>query len=407
MDEIDVVIPDHEFAVFVGPSGSGKTTFLRLVAGLEIPTAGHLFIGDRDVTTLHPRERGIAMVFQDYALYPHMTVGQNMSFALENLRFPKAEIEARVLQAAKLLQIEALLAAKATAAVGRSAPASRARARDRPQAGGLPLRRAPLQPRREAARRDATGALRAACRAPDDGRLRHTRPGRGAHARRSDLCHERRPGPADRIGLRALRHARERVRRVVHRDAADQPARRRASRTAMAASRSRSTASACPCPPEQLATVGSWTNRDVRIGIRPEHLTLGDLPAEVPTLTASVRLVEHLGSELLVHLDIAGSHARGAGARSDGRAGRGDEAGGGQRPGDASLRRRGRSASDHRSDDGLSHAAHTYRGERHRVASWSAPEPRHGDTRPRPAPDARRRSGWCRAAPRTAGARSR
>ena len=62
-----------------------------------------------------------------------------------------------------------------------------------------------------------------------------------------------------------------------------------------------------PVPQEQLATVASWTDRDVRIGIRPEHLTLGDLPAEVPTLTASVRLVEHLGSELLVHLDIAGT----------------------------------------------------------------------------------------------------
>ena len=109
VDDVNVVIPDGEFAVFVGPSGSGKTTFLRLVAGLEVATSGHLYIGDRDVTTMHPRERGIAMVFQDYALYPHMTVGQNMSFALQNLRFPKAEIEARVKQAAKMLQIGQLL----------------------------------------------------------------------------------------------------------------------------------------------------------------------------------------------------------------------------------------------------------------------------------------------------------
>ena len=109
VDDLTVTIPDHEFAVFVGPSGSGKTTFLRLVAGLEVPTSGRLTIGDRDVTTLHPRERGIAMVFQDYALYPHMTVAQNMSFALENLRFPRSEIEQRVNQAARLLRIEMLL----------------------------------------------------------------------------------------------------------------------------------------------------------------------------------------------------------------------------------------------------------------------------------------------------------
>ena len=112
VDSINVEIPDHEFAVFVGPSGSGKTTFLRLVAGLEVPTSGRISIGDRDVTTLHPRERGIAMVFQDYALYPHMTVAENMSFALQNLKFPKAEIEQRVMQAAKMLRMETLLARK-------------------------------------------------------------------------------------------------------------------------------------------------------------------------------------------------------------------------------------------------------------------------------------------------------
>jgi multiple sugar transport system ATP-binding protein len=109
LDDVSITVNDGEFAVFVGPSGSGKTTFLRCVAGLEIPSSGKLSIGDRDVTTLHPRERGIAMVFQDYALYPHMTVAENMSFALKNLRFPKAEIEARVATAARMLRIEALL----------------------------------------------------------------------------------------------------------------------------------------------------------------------------------------------------------------------------------------------------------------------------------------------------------
>ena len=106
---MSVQIPDGEFAVFVGPSGSGKSTFLRLVAGLEVADSGRIRIGDEDVTTRHPCERGIAMVFQDYALYPHMSVAENMSFALQNLRFPKAEITARVAQASRMLQIEALL----------------------------------------------------------------------------------------------------------------------------------------------------------------------------------------------------------------------------------------------------------------------------------------------------------
>ncbi len=106
---VDVDIGEGEFAVFVGPSGSGKTTFLRLVAGLELPTSGQIWIGDRDVTTVHPRARGIAMVFQDYDLYPHMTVRQNMAFALENLKHPRHEIEQRVNQAADMLQIRALL----------------------------------------------------------------------------------------------------------------------------------------------------------------------------------------------------------------------------------------------------------------------------------------------------------
>lgn len=110
VNSVNVHIEEGEFAVFVGPSGSGKTTFLRLVAGLEIADSGHIYIADEDVTTRHPRERGIAMVFQDYALYPHMTVAENMSFALQNLRFPKAEIERRVMQTARMLQIETLLA---------------------------------------------------------------------------------------------------------------------------------------------------------------------------------------------------------------------------------------------------------------------------------------------------------
>ncbi|MEA9389723.1 sn-glycerol-3-phosphate ABC transporter ATP-binding protein UgpC [Acerihabitans sp. TG2] len=109
---VDLDIKDGEFVVFVGPSGCGKSTLLRLIAGLEECTSGQISIGGNDVTHVSPSDRGIAMVFQTYALYPHMTVEQNLSFGLENTRMPKAEIQQRVLEAAKMLQIEQYLARK-------------------------------------------------------------------------------------------------------------------------------------------------------------------------------------------------------------------------------------------------------------------------------------------------------
>ncbi|MGL4962031.1 MAG: ABC transporter ATP-binding protein [Inquilinus sp.] len=106
---MDLEIRDGEFVVFVGPSGCGKSTLLRLIAGLETPTEGTIRIGGKDVTAASPAAREIAMVFQSYALYPHMTVRQNLSFGLENLRMPRAEIERRILAAAKMLAIEPYL----------------------------------------------------------------------------------------------------------------------------------------------------------------------------------------------------------------------------------------------------------------------------------------------------------
>jgi multiple sugar transport system ATP-binding protein len=107
--DLSLEITDHEFVVFVGPSGCGKSTLLRIIAGLEPITSGDLFIGDRRVNGIPAAQRDIAMVFQDYALYPHMRVYDNMAFALELRGMPKAEIEARVKQAAAMLHIEAYL----------------------------------------------------------------------------------------------------------------------------------------------------------------------------------------------------------------------------------------------------------------------------------------------------------
>lgn len=110
--DVNLVIEDKEFVVLVGPSGCGKTTILRMIAGLEEITAGDIFIGETKVNDVQPKDRDIAMVFQNYALYPHMTVYDNMAFALKMRKMPKAEIKKRVMSSAKLLGIEALLTRK-------------------------------------------------------------------------------------------------------------------------------------------------------------------------------------------------------------------------------------------------------------------------------------------------------
>jgi len=106
---IDLDINDHEFVVLVGPSGCGKTTTLRMIAGLEDITDGEIAIGGDVVNDVPPKDRDIAMVFQNYALYPHMTVHENMSFGLRLKKFPKAEISRRVDEAARILDISELL----------------------------------------------------------------------------------------------------------------------------------------------------------------------------------------------------------------------------------------------------------------------------------------------------------
>lgn len=111
-------IEDKEFIILVGPSGCGKTTTLRMIAGLEEVTEGEIYIGDRLVNDVQPKDRDIAMVFQNYALYPHMTVFDNMAFGLKLRRTPKAEIKRRVLEAAKILEIEHLLDRKPKALSG-------------------------------------------------------------------------------------------------------------------------------------------------------------------------------------------------------------------------------------------------------------------------------------------------
>lgn len=115
---VNLDIDDGEFCVFVGPSGCGKSTLLRMVAGLEETTEGQIHIGGKDVTKADPADRGIAMVFQTYALYPHMTVAQNMGFGLKMNGVPKDEVKAKVAEASRILQLDEYLARKPKALSG-------------------------------------------------------------------------------------------------------------------------------------------------------------------------------------------------------------------------------------------------------------------------------------------------
>ena len=116
--DLSLTIADGEFCVFVGPSGCGKSTLLRLIAGLEEATDGKIMIDGRDVTRAAPYDRGLSMVFQSYALYPHMTVRDNIAFALRTAKRPEAEIAAKVAEAARMLQLEPYLDRKPSALSG-------------------------------------------------------------------------------------------------------------------------------------------------------------------------------------------------------------------------------------------------------------------------------------------------
>src|SRR4029077_3906587 len=167
VDELSLDIADGEFMVLVGPSGCGKSTALRSIAGLEEITGGTISIGGRVVNDLPPKDRDIAMVFQNYALYPHMTVEQNLAFGLQLRKTPKAEISRRGGEAAKMLGLETYLGGKPAALSGgagarghaghaarrvaRGAAAARPRGPPpRRGAAGLPDGRAPVQPGRQA-----------------------------------------------------------------------------------------------------------------------------------------------------------------------------------------------------------------------------------------------------------------
>ncbi len=152
---VSVAIANGEFVILVGPSGCGKSTLLRMIAGLEAISGGTIRIGERVVNNLPPKDRDIAMVFQNYALYPHKTVAANMGFALKLRGTPKSEIDQRVKRAAEILDLRPLSRPLSPPALRRPAPARRHGPRHRTRSRGVPVRRAALQSRCQAARADA------------------------------------------------------------------------------------------------------------------------------------------------------------------------------------------------------------------------------------------------------------
>ena len=219
---LSLTIPDGEFCVLVGPSGCGKSTLLRIIAGLEPISTGRILIDGADVSDLDPPARGIAMVFQSYALYPHMDVDRNMGFGLQIARTPRQEIVERVARAAEKLRLGDYLAPAAARALRRSAPARRHRPRDYAEAQALSPRRAALQSRCGASRRHARRDRPPQARARLDDGLRHPRSGRGHDPGRPHRGHEWRPHRAGRLAARALRESGQPVRRRLHRLAGDE-----------------------------------------------------------------------------------------------------------------------------------------------------------------------------------------
>ena len=181
---IDLDVAHEEFVVLVGPSGCGKSTILRMIAGLEEASGGEIRIGDRLVNNTAPKDRNIAMVFQNYALYPHKTVYGNMAFALRAQRLPKADVERRVQQAAAILGLEDLMERKPGELSGgqrQRVAMGRAIVRD----PAVFLFDEPLsQSRRGASQPPAQRDQEAAPEAARHRRVRHARPGRGDDARR-------------------------------------------------------------------------------------------------------------------------------------------------------------------------------------------------------------------------------
>jgi multiple sugar transport system ATP-binding protein len=304
VDNVDLEIADGELLVLVGPSGSGKTTVLRLTAGLEDLTDGEIRIGDRVVNDLHPMDRDIAMVFQNYALYPHMTVRENIGFGLRLRHRPKAEIRERVEGAAAKLELFELLSRKpAQLSGGQRQRVAMGRAIVRDPAAFLmdePLSnldaKLRVQMRAEIQRlqnelgtttmyvtHDQVEAMTMGDRVAvmHGGRLVQVDTPQALYARPADLF------VAGFIGSPAMNFVRARL---------------EGSNGSLVASFG---SSRLELPTRALPTaVAKRSGGEVIVGLRPEHLELSSGTDGRPCLRAPVALTEPVGSQVIVHLDL-------------------------------------------------------------------------------------------------------
>ena len=296
--------------VVVGPSGSGKTTVLRIAAGLEQATSGEVWIGDELVNDVPPMDRNIAMVFQSYALYPHMTVYENMAFGLKLHGLKKREIEPRVNSAAQMLGIDELLKRKpAQLSGGQRQRVAMGRAIVREPDAFLmdePLSNLDAKLRVEMRAYLATLHQRLA----DDDALRHARPDRGDDDGRPGRGHARGAPPAGGPPAAALRPPRQPLRRRLHRLAGDEPRALATRASATARSTPTSGRRACGSPTacwRRGPSLRGYVGKPVIAGLRPEDIEDAAFApsANGSSLDVDVALAEAMGAELIAHFPIA------------------------------------------------------------------------------------------------------
>ena len=293
VDNVSIEIGDGEFMVLVGPSGCGKSTLLRIVAGLEDLTNGEVMIGDRIVTDLAPKDRDIAMVFQNYALYPHMTVRKNLGIGLKLRRTPKPEIDEEGGEVAEILGLERLLERKPAQLSGGQRQRVAHRPGDGARAAGVPDGRAAVEPRRQAAGADARRARAAARPAAHHHHLRDPRPGRGDDARRPGRGHARRRRAAAGHPGGAVPAPRQPVRGRVHRLPLDEPVRG-------PDQRSRGDFGAHRLPIHADHDLRAYDGKTVILGMRPSDFEDAAVWRDEsrPTMDVNVDMAEELGSEV-------------------------------------------------------------------------------------------------------------
>ncbi|MEK1932285.1 MAG: sn-glycerol-3-phosphate ABC transporter ATP-binding protein UgpC [Pararhizobium sp.] len=298
---INLEIKDGELVVFVGPSGCGKSTLLRIIAGLEKPTGGELAIDGKVVNTIPAADRGLAMVFQSYALYPHMSVRQNLAFGLENTKMPKPEITERITEAARMLEIEAYLDRRPGQLSGGQ--------RQRVAIGRAIVRRPvaflldePLS-NLDAELRGSTRAELAALHARLSATMIYVTHDQVEAMTLADRIVVLRAGRIEQVGT-PLELYNSPANRFVA-GFIGSPHMNFLEGTVESVQSGKAVAALPGGQRIELPVNGANIGQGARItvGVRPQHITVGGDAAGIP---ASIKLVEALGSETVIHADVAG-----------------------------------------------------------------------------------------------------